>query len=221
MKRVLYFLLLIQLFVACESTSTAEGDGGSGSEIVGDVAYEEGDSTGRAFGPPVVNGKIFIFKTDYEANTSTKYEDYIPDARTNTNGNFIVGPKKPGKYLIEANDDYGKAAIQYVTVTGAEDTIDLNETMIVKPTTTLKYSIDSDLIIPGITCSYVVYLLGTRIYAKGNETNLLEAELTNIPYGTYSIKVVLTLNGLKHEKVYNNISFAPDVITEFTFDNIL
>lgn len=216
MKKLLLLLLASLVIWGCFSSSTSDS-GGSGSEIVGDVAYEDGDSTGRAVGPPVVNGKIFIFKTDYKANTSIDYDDYIPETTTDYNGNFGFGPKYPGTYLIEANDNYGKAVTRRVTVTGDGDTVDAH-TMIVKRTSSLNYTINTSLSISGLDFSYVVYILGTRIYAKGDENNLVDATLENIPYGTYDIAVVLNLEGYKYEETFSNIKFDPGVVLDLTFD---
>ncbi len=212
-KLMLLLLLLNSLWMwGCYSSSGDSAEGGSGSEIVGDVAYEDGDSTGRAFGPPVVDGKVFIFKTDYEANTSIDYEDYIPDDRTNTNGDFDLGLRDPGKYLIEANDNYGKAAASYVTVSGDGDPITVS-TMVVKRTASLNYTINTTLSIDALDFYYTVYILGTRVYSKGDESNL-NFTLGNIPYGTHDVKVVLYIEGIKYTETVNDVKFDPGVVKE-------
>jgi len=203
-------------------TSEAES-GGSGSEIVGNARYAEGDTTGSnkhsiffdAVGLPVINGKIFVFPGSFQADTTMNPSSYIPKTYTDLDGHFAIPLVMPGTWILETNDGKGKAICTRFAVSGDGTKIDLG-TLIVAKTSTLRYSIKTDLP-ANVEVIYYIFIMGTRLYAKG-DNNQLSMELSDIPTGiAYDIKVQV-VKPYPASKTFHNISFQPGVVLDMVFD---
>lgn len=221
MKKFLLPILLL-ILIGCMSSSNesaSNGEGGSGSEIVGDVSYAEGDSTeSRAAGWPVKLGSVFIFHSKYEARTDIPYNSILPAALTDNNGNFKLTNVKQGIYYIEANDNHGKAVTKKITVSTNDDSYNEGN-FIVKKTSSLNCSItlDSSKVPILMEAKYTVFILGTRIYAKG-DANKLNFSLEDIPYGTYTVRFKMSYSGvpLGEPKDIENVKFEPEIAENIT-----
>lgn len=220
MKKWILLILLTLISIGCFSSDndSASNDGGSGSEIVGDVSYEDGDSLERqiVLGDPVIKGNIFIFKSSYEADTDIKPIDYTPKTTTDNYGNFSINDVALGTYIIEANDKHGKAVTRKVRVLENEK-IYSADSLVVKKTSSLNFTINTSLQLDGLNVSYVVYILGTRNYSKGDETKL-SFTLNDIPYGTYDVKFVLKVQGVEYTHTENDVTFLPEVAENLVVD---
>lgn len=215
MKKLLLLVLLLAVvsLFSCFSSGTASNDGGSGSEIVGTV--ETDTTVARVLGWPVIDGKIFIFSSTYEANTSIPSVDYEPRTLTDSNGVFRIDSVKIGTYIIEANNNEGKAVTNYLTITTNDDTYDAG-LFTVKKVSSLACSVNTSLPISE-PFTYVVFILGTRIYAKGDNTTL-SLVLGDIPYGTYTVRFKFTYQGQDYIVDKPNIAFNPGVIQSLMVD---
>ncbi len=211
MKKLLLLLLALLFLISCFSSGTA--DGGSGSEIVGNV--EDDSTTVRALGWPVVNGKIFIFSITYEANTSMPYASYEPHAHTDSSGNFKLDSVKIGTYFIEANNNKGEAVTKKITISTNDDRYNAG-TLLVKKVSSLACTVNTALPI-NESFTYTVYILGTRIYSKGDNTKLT-LTFGDIPYGTYTVRFKFNYKGQDYIIDKPNVTFLPALVQSLSVD---
>lgn len=187
---------------------TSSDQNGSGSEIIGKTVYKNrvGDQKSSN---PVINGEIFLFKSDFEPNYK---EVYKPIVFTDDKGNFIIEDiEEPGEYIIEVNDGNGQSLAMRFQYDGKKT--DLG-TLEIEESASLIFKI-----IPKLKRDFFEYQLmlkGTRICFGGSD---LSETLNDIPTGvSYSIKgEILKPKNLSFSKTWDDITFEAGELKEKVF----
>lgn len=224
MKRLAKLLLPViwLLMLSCDTSVTAQSDDdtGSGSEVVGRAEYSEtaameNGEAGLAkpariqLALPVINAAVYLFPESFQADVDKDPAAYVPKVRTDSNGRFSIKNVLKGVWVLEVNNGNGASAGRRFTVTGGGEQVDLGTLKLGKPAS-LTYKIKTDL--PGSAkIRYSLFVLGTRVCAKGTEDNLT-ARLDGIPAGpSHSIQFKLDFP-FAWSKTFRNIRLTPEEV---------
>ncbi len=215
---VLYLGSCVFNFAPADTTSV----GGSGSEIVGVVKYDD-DSSGvaksrsiyRRSGIPFANGNVFIHPGSYLADTGAT-EDPV-NTNTGADGSFRIKNVLPGKHLVYIKDSKGYGIAKVVTVPDDSSKIDLGELFAEKNASiNVKYIGASS----GRVLFYIS-LRGTGLTVGCTEGGVF-AKLDDIPTGTdveYMISIRMYYPFSRGIDI-GRISLQPGEVKEFIFDEL-
>jgi hypothetical protein len=202
------------LFCTLTGPSQSSSSGGTGSEIVGNAAYDSSAMKkcrvvaalpGAAF-LPVVAGNVYCYQRSFVPDTAWSRSGTFPRVRTDSTGAFIITDAPPGEVVVEAADGMGNSLVKTITIDRDSTRYDIGVFAVKK---TGAITIQAQTKLPGRVRFYVG-VKGTRLVVRGSQTNI-DVKLDNIPCGiphTISIRV---FEPIKFSLDIADISIAPSV----------
>ncbi|MFP4416776.1 MAG: hypothetical protein ACOC4C_01520 [Fibrobacterota bacterium] len=122
--RLLILPAVVLLAGSCGILSTS---GGSGTEIVGKVEFQDDSSSSKMVAGyrsflPAFDIPVYLYPRNLDIDLNNLS---IPRVRTHSDGSFRFSNIPGGEYFVEANDGEGKTARREVDASGEEETIDV------------------------------------------------------------------------------------------------
>jgi len=114
-------ILFLSVYLSCFSFAPSETTsiGGSGSEIVGNVHYDDESALAKMSGYagssiPCANCNVYIHPKSYLADTGNTYDTVV--THTMDDGSFRISHVLPGEHLVYIKDAHGKGVAHFVTI---------------------------------------------------------------------------------------------------------
>jgi len=216
--RIILLLLLISLTgcLMMGPSAETEGQGGSGSEIVGVVEYPDSSQsgTGKALAGagvkffPVIAGSVFLFPHSYIPSLTTPA---VPRVYTGNDGSFRIAGVSTGTLMLEVGDGKGMGLVRTIVIDRDSSLVDVG-TLIVQKTAGIRIAIDNSAP-SNILVS--LSLRGTRFIVQGSTAGTTVA-FDNIPAGaTYTMHVEILKPVAKAYDI-TSITLVPGVITSLS-----
>ena len=179
----------------CITLGPSEEQGGSGSEIVGNVEYSDTSadtqaaclSQGGAIRFPVVLGNVFCYTRTFIPDTSWAAHGASPRVFTDSMGFFHLFDVPRGDVVVEANNGNGWGIVKTITIDRDSSRFDIGTLTVAK---TGGVSIQAHSQLPG-NVRFYMSVKGTRCIIRGSKTDMAVV-LENIPTGiphTVNIRV--------------------------------
>jgi len=216
--RLTFFKALTILLCACGfnclSTGPSEraSSGGTGSEIVGNAAYDSSAAKKAVVRMaasliPVVSGNVFCYQRSAVPDTDWVRAGALPRAQTDSNGFFTIHDAPPGEVVVEANDGKGSALATTVMVDKDSSRFSAGILTVKK---TGSATIQAQTQLPG-RIRFYVGVMGTRLVVRGSQLTT-DVKLDNIPCGIAHTICVRVYEPVYYEFNITGISVSPGVV---------